>query len=157
MTGDRQNRDRGVRWDHVHVCIDDRSRLAFVEVRSTDDGDDCAAFLEAAIAFYATHRIRVRRVMTDNALAYRRSTQWRRVCQRHRIKHVFTKPYRPRTNGKSERFIRILLNEWGYARPYPSSASRRAALRPWINFDNHRRPHGSLGRQPPISRIPTAA
>ena len=157
VTGDRRSRDRGVGWEHVHVCVDDHSRLAFVEVRATDDGDDCAAFLEAAIVFYATHGIRVRRVMTDNALAYRRSKAWRRVCKRNRIKHIRTKPYRPRTNGKAERFIRILLNEWGYARPYPSSAKRRAALRPWINFYNHRRPHGSLGRQPPISRTPSAA
>lgn len=158
VTGDRRSRDRnGVGWEHVHVCVDDHSRLAFVEVRDTDDGDDCARFLEAAIAFYATHGIRIRRVMTDNAFAYRRSNAWRRVCRRHRIKHLRTKPYRPRTNGKAERLIRILLNEWAYARPYPSSAERRAALAPWLEFYNHRRPHGSLGRQPPISRTPSAA
>jgi transposase InsO family protein len=157
VTGDRRSRNRRAGWEHVHVCVDDHSRLAFVEIRATDDADDCAAFLEAAVAFYATHGIRVRRVMTDNALAYRRSTAWRRTCRRLRIKHIRTQPYRPRTNGKAERFIRIVLTEWAYARPYPSSIKRRAALNPWIDFYNHRRPHGSLGRQPPISRIPTAA
>ena len=157
VTGDRRSRDRkGVGWEHAHVCVDDHSRLAFVEIRDTDDAVDCAAFLEASVEFYAAHGVRVRRVMTDNALAYR-SRAWHRVCRRHRIKHIRTQPYRPRTNGKAERFIRILLNEWTYARPYPSSAKRRAALAPWLNFYNHRRPHGSLGRQPPISRIPSAA
>jgi transposase InsO family protein len=157
VTGDRRGRNRRAGWEHVHVCVDDHSRLAFIEVRETDDADDAAAFLEAAIGFYRDHGVRVRRVMTDNALAYRRSKAWRRVCHRHRIKHITTKPYRPRTNGKAERFVRIMLNEWAYTRPYPSSTQRRAALRPWIDFYNHRRPHGSLERQPPISRIPTAA
>jgi transposase InsO family protein len=157
VTGDRRGRNRRAGWEHVHVCVDDHSRLAFIEIRDRDDADDCAAFLEAAIGFYRDHGVQVRRVMTDNALAYRHSHAWRRVCQRHRIKHIRTQPYRPRTNGKAERFIRILLNEWAYARPYPSSTKRRVALAPWIDFYNHRRPHGSLGRQPPISRIPTAA
>jgi len=157
VTGDRRGRNRRAGWEHVHVCVDDHSRLAYIEVRDSDDATDCAAFLEAAIGFYRDRGVRVRRVMTDNALAYRRSKAWRRMCRRHRIKHIRTKPYRPRTNGKAERFIRIMLSEWAYARPYPSSTQRRAALAPWIDFYNHRRPHGSLGRQPPISRIPTAA
>jgi transposase InsO family protein len=142
VTGDRRGRNRRAGWEHVHVCVDDHSRLAFIEVRDSDDADDCAAFLEAAVRFYRDHGVRVRRVMTDNALAYRRSKAWRRVCRRHRIKHILTKAYRPRTNGKAERFIRILLNEWAYARPYPSSTHRRAALNPWVDFYNHRRPHG---------------
>jgi transposase InsO family protein len=156
VTGDRRTRNRTAGWEHMHVSVDDHSRLAFVEIRAADDAVQASAFLEAAIAFYATHGIRVRRVMTDNALTYR-SNAFHHVCRRWRIKHLRTQPYRPRTNGKAERFIRILLNEWAYARPYPSSTHRRAALDPWIDFYNHQRPHGSLGRQPPISRIATAA
>ena len=157
MTGDRHLRNRRAGWEYVHVCVDDHSRLAYVEIRPSEGADDSAAFLEAAIGFYRDHGVRVRRVMTDNALAYRHSHAWRRVCRRHRIKHIRTRPYRPRTNGKAERFIRIVLNEWAYSRVYPSSEARRAALAPWVDFYNHRRPHGSLGRQPPISRLPTAA
>lgn len=156
VTKDRTTRNRHAGWEHVHVGVDDHSRLAFVEIRPHDDAVEVAAFLTAAVAFYATHGIRIRRVMTDNALAYR-SKAWHALCRRHRIKHLRTQPYRPRTNGKAERFIRILLNEWAYARPYPSSTHRHAALAPWIDFYNHHRPHGSLGHQPPISRIPTAA
>jgi transposase InsO family protein len=156
VTGDRTRRSPNAGWEHVHVSVDDHSRLAFVEIRPKDDAVQVTEFLAAAVAFYATHGIRVRRVMTDNAFAYR-SKDWQRLCRRLRIKHVRTQPYRPRTNGKAERFIRILLNEWAYARPYPSSTHRSAALSPWLDFYNHQRPHGSLGRQPPISRTPTAA
>jgi len=156
VTGNRRRRNRGAGWDFVHVCVDDMSRLAFVEVLETEAAHDCAAFLERAVAFYRAHGIRVRRVMTDNALAYR-SNAWHDVCRALRIKHLRTQPYRPRTNGKAERFIRIVLNEWAYARVYANSTERRATLGPWIDFYNHHRPHGSLGRQAPITRLKRAA
>jgi transposase InsO family protein len=156
VTGDRRQRNRRAGWEFVHVCVDDTSRLAYVEILETEQAHDVAGFLERAVAFYRTHGIRVRRVMTDNAFAYR-SSAWHAVCRALRLKHLRTRPYRPRTNGKAERFIQILLNEWAYARPYPSSTQRRAALAEWVDFYNHRRPHGSLNRQAPITRIRRAA
>jgi transposase InsO family protein len=156
VTGDRRQRNRRAGWEFVHVCVDDTSRLAYVEILETEQAHDVAGFLDRAIAFYRTHGIRVRRVMTDNAFAYK-SGAWHQVCRRSRIKHLRTRPYRPRTNGKAERFIRILLNEWAYARPYSSSRERAAALPAWVDFYNHHRPHGSLNRQAPITRIKRAA
>lgn len=156
VTGDRRQRNRRAGWEFVHVCVDDTSRLAYVEILETEQAPDCAGFLDRAVAFYRTHGIRVRRVMTDNAFAYR-SGAWHTTCRRLRIKHLRTQPYRPRTNGKAERFIQILLKEWAYARPYSSSTERAAALPDWVDFYNHHRPHGSLNRQAPISRIKPAA
>jgi transposase InsO family protein len=156
VTGDRRQRNRRAGWEFVHVCVDDTIRLAYVEILETEQAHDVAGFLDRAIAFYRTHGIRVRRVMTDNAFAYK-SGAWHQVCRRSRIKHLRTRPYRPRTNGKAERFIRILLNEWAYARPYSSSRERAAALPAWVDFYNHHRPHGSLNRQAPITRIKRAA
>ena len=152
VTGDRRTRNRTAGWEHVHVSVDDHSRLAFVEIRPADDAVQAGAFLEAAIAFYATHGIRVRQVMTDNALTYR-SNAFHHVCRRWRIKHLRTQPYRPRTNGKAERFIQTLLNEWAYSRIYGSSTERAQALAPFLERYNYTRPHGSLSHQPPASRL----
>lgn len=152
ITGDRRQRTRGIGWEFVHVCIDDASRLAYVEVLDGETADNCSGFLLRALAFYRQHDVRVRGVMTDNAFAYR-SHAFEAVCQRFRIKHVRTRPYRPQTNGKAERFIQTLLREWAYARAYSSSRSRTAALPRWLWRYNHRRPHSSLNGQPPISRL----
>lgn len=152
ITGDHSKRTRGIGWEFVHVCIDDASRLAYVEVLDADTATSCAGFLERALAFYRSHDVRVRSVMTDNAFAYR-SHSFNTVCQRFRIRHVLTRPYRPQTNGKAERFIQTLLREWAYVRAYTSSRRRTAALPRWLWRYNHRRPHGSLNNKPPISRI----
>jgi transposase InsO family protein len=152
VTGDRRRRARGVGWEFVHVCIDDASRLAYVEILPAETADRCAGFLQRALAFYRGHGIRVRAVMTDNARAYL-SHAFEAVCQRHRLRHLRTRPYRPCTNGKAERFIQTLLREWAYARPYTSSRKRAELLPRWLSYYNHRRPHGGIKGQTPISRI----
>jgi transposase InsO family protein len=153
VTGDRSGRSRRAGWEYLHVCIDDHSRLAYVELRDTQDRHDAVEFFEHAVAFYADHGVAVRRVMTDNGGCYR-SHEWRTRCTRLGIRHLTTRPYRPRTNGKAERLIQTLLRDWAYIRPYNSSNERAAALAPWIHFYNHRRPHGSLNDKAPITRIP---
>lgn len=152
ITGDRRKRARGVGWEFVHVCIDDASRLAYVEILPAETADMCAGFLQRALAFYRSHGVRVRAVMTDNARAYL-SHAFEAVCQRHRLRHLKTRPYRPRTNGKAERFIQTLLREWAYARPYTSSRKRAEQLPRWLRYYNHRRHHGGIKGQTPISRI----
>jgi transposase InsO family protein len=153
ITGDRRHRARGVGWEYVHVCIDDASRLAYVEILDSEDGNRSAGFLKRAIAFYRRHGIRVRAVMTDNAKAYTASKLFKAELQRHRVRHLTTRPYRPCTNGKAERFIQTLLREWAYARPYTSSRARAHQLPRWLSHYNHHRPHGSLDGKPPYSRI----
>lgn len=152
ITGDRRKRARGVGWEFVHVCIDDASRLAYVEILPAETADMCAAFLQRALAFYRSHGVRVRAVMTDNARAYL-SHAFEAACQRHRLRHSKTKPYRPCTNGKAERFIQTLIREWAYARPYTSSRKRAEQLPRWLRYYNHRRHHGGIKGQTPISRI----
>ena len=148
MTGDRSKKSVGVGWEFVHVCIDDASRLAYVEVLANEKGDSAAGFWERAIAWYQRQGIRIERVLTDNGACYR-SHAFANVCGRFRIRHLFTRPYRPQTNGKAERFIQTLLREWAYARPYTSSPVRRRQLPRWLLFYNRDRPHGSLkGRSP---------
>ena len=139
-------------WQHVHVAIDDHSRLAYVEVRPTDRRGDALAFLERALAWFRAQGIPVQAVMTDNGSAYR-SAAWRRHCTARGLRHLRTRPYTPRTNGKAERFIQILLNTWAYAFAYPSSAHRTRALGGWLRWYNRRRPHGSLDGRPPVSRV----
>ena len=153
ITGDRSKRARGVGWEYVHVCVDDCSRLAYAEVLDGETAEDALGFFYRALAFYRRHGVRVRGLMTDNAKAYL-SHAFQAACQRHRIRHVTTRPYRPRTNGKAERFIQTLLREWAYVRAYSSSFRRRQALPRWLTYYNHCRPHGSLDRKPPFSRIP---
>jgi len=147
-------RSRGAGWDFVHVCIDDHSRVAYTEVLEGQTGPDCAAFLQRALRWFARRGVRVRRVMTDNAKAYTVAQAWQRVLQRHRIRrHITTRPYRPQTNGKAERFIKTLLHEWAYGRCYRNARERAQALQPYLRHYNQDRPHGSLGERPPVSRL----
>lgn len=142
-------------WEFVHVAIDDHSRLAYAEVLADERANTAIAFLRRAVAFFARYGIHVQRVMTDNGSAYR-AHKHRLACQRLELKHLFTQPYRPRTNGKAERFIQTLINDWGRGRLYANSAERTKALNAWLNHYNFRRPHGSLGHKPPGSRLTKA-
>jgi transposase InsO family protein len=156
MHGDRRRRARKVGWEYLHVAIDDATRLTYAEVLPADDAPSCAGFLQRTLAWLRRRGIRVRRLLTDNAMAYRAGV-FAAVCQRWTIGQRFTRPYRPQTNGKAERFIQTLLREWAYRRPYRSSARRTAALAPYLRFYNHRRPHASLGRRSPWMRFQEAA
>ena len=152
ITRDGVTRSPRAGWQHVHVAVDDHSRLAYAEVRPSDRQGDALAFLERARAWFRAHGITVQAVMTDNGSAYR-SHAWRQHCAAHDLQHLRTRPYTPRTNGKAERFIQILLQRWAYAFAYPSSAHRTRALIGWLRWYNRRRPHGSLNGLPPISRV----
>jgi transposase InsO family protein len=143
-------------WECVHVAVDDHSRLAYAEVFADEKATSAVAFLRNAVAFFAGHGITVERVMTDNGPAYLADIH-RLACIELGIRHLLTKPYRPRTNGKAERFIQTLVNRWAYGRIYRSSAERTAALGAWLDHYNYIRPHGSLGKQPPASRLTNAA
>ena len=153
VNDDRTTRDRNVGWEHVHVCVDDHSRFAYVEVLDEGEkGTATSAFLERAFKAFEARGIRIERVLTDNGSGYR-SRLFRKTCQRLGLKHSRTRPYTPRTNGKAERFIQSMIREWAYVRPYGSSRERRRALPRWVNRYNHTRPHSSLGAKPPISRL----
>ena len=154
VTGNRGKgqRSRGVGWEFVHICIDDATRLAYVELLPDEQATTCVAFLRRALRFYRAHGIQVERLMTDNGSAYR-SKLHAIACRALKIKHIRTRPYRPRTNGKAERFIRTLLGGWAYGAIYGSSAERAAALSGWLNHYNSRRPHGSLSHQTPMQRL----
>jgi transposase InsO family protein len=145
-----------VGWEYVHVAVDDFSRLAFVEVLPNQTAVTAVDFLERALAFFAGHGIRVERVMTDNGSAYV-SHAHRIACQRLGVRHLRTRAYRPRTNGKAERFIQTLTRHWAHGRAYSSSAERTAALTRWLDHYNFKRPHGSLSHKPPGSRLTKAA
>ena len=148
-----KGRGRGVvGWDFVHVCVDDATRLAYVEVLSDERGTSAAGFLERAVAWFADRGVTVERVMSDNGSCYV-SREHARACQTLGLRHLRTRPYRPRTNGKAERFIQTLQNDWAYARIYTSSAERAAHLPAWLNHYNYRRPHGSLSHRPPAARL----
>jgi transposase InsO family protein len=138
-------------WDYVHVAVDDYSRLAYAEVLPDEKATTAVAFVRRALAFFARHGIRVERVLTDNGSAYI-STLHALACRQLGIRHLRTRPRRPQTNGKAERFIRTLLNGWAYGAIYRSSTERAAALDGWLWHYNHRRRHSTLGHQPPISR-----
>ena len=154
ITGDRrgQGYDKGIGWDFVHVCIDDASRLAFVQVRPDDTKQSAVAFLNAAVAFYESLGVKVARVMTDNGGCYRASV-FRDACRARGLRHIFTRPYTPRTNGKAERFVQTALREWAYAKAYLDSDHRKADLPSWLHRYNWHRPHGSLNAKTPISRL----
>ena len=148
-----KKRNVGGGFDFVHVAIDDHSRLAYVEVLADERADTVAGFTRRAIGYYAEHGITVKRLLTDNAMSYYSHAQLA-VLEEHGVKRSHTRPYRPQTNGKAERFIRLMLNGWAYRRPYESNRERLAALPRWVFNYNHRRPHGGIGGLPPISRVP---
>jgi len=144
---------RGVAgWEFVHVCVDDHSRLAYVEVLKREDSVTAIAFLRRAVAWFAERGIAIERVMTDNGSAYV-SHAHAAACRKLGLRHLRTRPYRPRTNGKAERFIQTLLREWAYGQIYGSSAERTAQLPRWLDHYNYKRPHGALGHNPPGSRL----
>ena len=153
VLGDGPGRDTpGAGWEFVHVAVDDATRLAYVEVLENEKGSTSVGFLRRAVRFFDGYGVRVQRVMTDNGAPYR-STVHALACRRLGIRHLRTRPYRPRTNGKAERFIRTMLGGWAYGAIYRDSWQRRDALAGWLDFYNHRRPHGSLGRHPPAERL----
>ena len=139
-------------WDAVHIAIDDATRLAYAEVLPDETGATAAGFLRRAVAFYNRHGITVERLLTDNGSPYR-SAIHALACRQLGIRHLTTRPYRPQTNGKAERFIRTMLNGWAYGAIYASTAQRTAALDGWLHHYNHHRPHQALRRAPPITRL----
>jgi transposase InsO family protein len=152
VSGDRRIRSRGIGWEYVHVAIDDATRLVYVEVLDDEKAVTAVGFLRRAVAHFAAFGIRVERLMTDNGNAYR-SAIHALACRTLGIKHLRTRPYRPRTNGKAGRFIRTMLGGWAYGAIYRSSDERHRALAGWLDFYNRRRPHRSLGHQAPLERL----
>ena len=146
-------RHRGLGYDYVHAAVDDHSRLAYAEIHPDETGLTCAAFCERAGAFFASHGIAVKEVMTDNAQAYRVGCAFRRAVAQVGATQIFTRPYRPQTNGKAERFNRTLLEEWAYVRAYRSNERRTALLDRWLHVYNHHRSHTALGGRSPIERV----
>jgi transposase InsO family protein len=164
VTGNRRGQSRASQngkqagaagWEFVHVAIDDHTRLAYAEVLTDEKGPTAVGFLERAVQFYAGYGVKVQRVMTDNGspyISYVHAT----ACRDLGLRHLRTRPYRPRTNGKAERFIQTLQGEWAYGRVFQTSAERTAALKPWLTHYNFKRPHGALSHKPPGSRLTNA-
>jgi transposase InsO family protein len=154
ITGDRrgQSNSRGVGWEYVHVCIDDHSRIAFAKIMANEKKRCAIAFLRAALAYYTSLGIKVEGVMTDNGSCYR-SFAFRRACKRLGLKHIRTRPYTPKTNGKAERFIQTSLREWAYAQAYEHSRQRKDQLPAWLHRYNWHRPHAGIDDKTPISRL----
>jgi transposase InsO family protein len=152
VTADRTVKSRKVGWEFVHVCIDDASRVAFSQILPDEKKESAVAFLKAALAYYGSLGVAVSRVMTDNGSCYR-SKAFRKACSDAGLKHIRTKPYTPKTNGKAERFIQTSLREWAYARAYPTSDDRAAELPAWLHRYNWHRPHGGIDYATPISRL----
>jgi transposase InsO family protein len=155
MHGNRRLRSRGAGWEYVHVAIDDATRVAFIEVLPSQRGEATADFLARAVVWFAQHGVQIRRVMSDNGSGYV-SRAFRRACRTFGVRHLRTRPYTPRTNGKAERFIQTLLREWAYVRAYRTSAVRLTALTAWLSYYNRQRPHASLDYQAPWSRLRAA-
>ena len=153
--GDRRAIVKGAGWEYVHVAVDDHSRVAYVEVLPDQRGRTTAHFLRRTVRWFAQRGVVIQRVLTDNGGAYR-SDVFRTVADRARLRPLRSRPFRPQTNGKAERFIQTMLREWAYATAYPSSWRRTRALRPWLRSYNTARPHTALGYQPPCSRFPRA-
>jgi transposase InsO family protein len=153
ITKDRtgQSNSRGIGWEFVHVCIDDHSRLGFADIMPDEKKESATAFLKAAIAWYASLGIIIERVMTDNGSCYR-SKAFKKTCAALGLRHIFTKPYTPKTNGKAERFIQSSLREWAYARAYENSGKRARELPHWLHHYNWHRPHAGIKGKAPISR-----
>lgn len=152
VTGTRQVRSRHVGWQALHVAIDDHARIAYGELLPDEGKSSATRFLARLVGYYRRLGIRIARVLTDNGSAYR-SKHFARTCRRLGIKHSFTRPFRPQTNGKAERFIQTALREWAYARSYTNDRERAKAWLPWLHRYNWHRPHASLGYQPPIRRL----
>ena len=138
-------------WEFVHVCVDDATRLAYVEVLADEKGETAAGFLRRAVAWFASMGVTVERVLSDNGACYRSGAPSPRPARELGIRHLCTRPYRPRTNGKAERFIKTLTERWAYGAIFGSSAERTAALSGWLEHYNFRRRHGSLGKRPPAA------
>jgi transposase InsO family protein len=152
ITGERVDTHQDAGWEHVHVAIDDASRVAYSQVLPDEGAISANAFLRAAVAYYAALGVTVKEVMTDNGSCYR-SKDFAQTCSNLGLRHLFTKPYTPRTNGKAERFIQSALREWAYARAYARSHQRIAALPHWLHSYNWHRPHTSLAGQAPMFRL----
>ena len=152
ITGDRHDKVRGAGWEYVHVAIDDASRVAYSQVLPDEEADSACAFLRAAVAYYAGLGVQIREILTDNGNCYR-SKVFRAAVAELALRHHFTRPYTPRTNGKAERFIQSALREWAYARAYRRSEHRLYELARWLHGYNWHRPHASLAGQPPVSRL----
>jgi transposase InsO family protein len=150
--GDRRRASRGVGWEFAHVCVDDHSRLAYVEVLPDEGQVHTTAFLHRAVRWFRQRGVRAQRLLTDNGNGYR-SNRFQAARGELGLRHYYTRPYTPRTNGKAERFIQTLLREWAYVRPYRTSNQRTQRLPAWLDHYNRRRPHTALGYRPPISRI----
>ena len=154
ITGTHQKRSPGAGFEVAHICIDDHSRVAYAEVLPNERKETTAAFLNRALDHFQTLGVAVARIMTDNGSSYR-SYLIADLCRSRRLRHIFTRPYTPRTNGKAERFIQTALREWAYAKPYNHCAQRAAALRDWLHNYNCHRPHLGIGGRTPISRLPS--
>ena len=153
VTGNRRQDSEGAGWEYVHVCVDDYSRVAYAEVLPDERKESATAFLRRAVRWFARFGITIKRVLTDNGSCYK-SKLWHKACDGLKIRVKKTRPYRPQTNGKAERFIQTLLREWAYARVYVTSNERMAVLPVYLTHYNEHRDHGSLRNQPPISRMP---
>jgi len=152
VTGDRTKTSRRAGWQALHVAIDDHSRVGFSQMLADEKASSACAFLLAALRYYRTLGVRIERVMTDNGSAYR-SRRFANLLRRLRIRHIRTRPYTPRTNGKAERFIQTLLREWAYAFVYPTSNHRTSELQPWMHHYNFHRPHSAVSKKPPATRL----
>lgn len=152
ITGIRGHENKGIGWEYAHVCVDDHTRLAYVEVLDDERKETCCGFLRRAVQWYRRQKIEPQSVMTDNGSAFR-SRPWRQLCDDLKLRHLRTRPYTPRTNGKAERFIQTTLREWAYAKPYRSSEQRRDALTDWLRYYNTERPHRALGMRSPRQRL----
>ena len=152
ITGDRTRSTRGAGWEFLHVCIDDHSRLAYVERLGDERGETTTAFMRRAVRWFRRQGIRAERVMSDNGSGYI-SDAFAAACRELGLRHLRTRPYTPRTNGKAERFIQTMLREWAYRRPYRTSNQRIRELTPWLRYYNRQRPHSALRGLPPHSRI----
>ena len=150
--GDRSKRKRGIGWEYLHVCVDDYSRLAYTELLADEKATTATCFLIRAADWFKRHGVTVRRVMTDNGSCYV-SHLFKAAVQSAGARHVRTRPYTPRTNGKAERFIQTSIKEWAYKRAYESSEERNERLGPWLDYYNQTRPHTALNYKPPISRL----
>lgn len=150
--GDRQRRARGVGWEFLHVCVDDATRVAYADVLPDEREGSATGFVQRAIAWFRERDVHVERVMTDNGSCYR-SKRFNRALAAAGVRHIYTRPYRPQTNGKAERFIQTAKKEWAYARAYRTSAARTLILARFLNRYNSRRRHRGLGNVTPLSRL----